>query len=174
MMKRDGRRVGVYMCRERLGGFSLIEMLVVVTLLIMMSLTATSLFLNTLTGSNRTSVNLTVKQQGEYAMSQMVAMIRNAIRIESCSAGSLTILNQDGLTSTFALSGTQIASNSGVYLTGSDVYVSSGPVFTCTNSNDVYTFANIAFSLKRGDPQTDKPVDIVEQSFTTGVGVRGN
>lgn len=147
-------------------------MLVVVTLLVMMSLTATSLFLNTLTGSNKTSINLTVKQQGEYAMSQMVAMIRNSVRIDSCSAGSLTILNQDEQTTTFTLSGTQIASNSGVYLTGSDVRISAGPVFTCTESNGVYTFANIAFSLKKGDPQTDKAIDIVEQSFTTGVAVR--
>lgn len=153
-------------------GYSLIEMLVVITLLIMMSLTATSLFLNTLTGSNKTSINLTVKQQGEYAMSQMVAMIRNAVRIDSCSSGSMTILNQDGLTTTFSLSGTQLASNSGIYLTGPDVYVSQGPVFVCTESNDVYTFANISFSLKKGDPQTDKAIDIVEQQFTTGVGVR--
>lgn len=153
-------------------GYSLIEMLVVITLLVMMSLVATSLFLNTLTGSNKTAINLTVKQQGEYAMSQMVSMIRNARRIDACSTGSLTILNQDEQTTTFSLSGTQLASNSGVYLTGSDVYVSQGPVFVCTNSNGVYTFANITFSLKKGDPQTDKPIDVVEQVFTTGVGVR--
>jgi len=169
---RSWARVRLFTSSTQQDGFSLIEMLVVVTLLVMMSLTAVSLFLNTLTGSNKTSINLTVKQQGEYAMSQMVAMIRNAVRIESCSAGSLTVLNQDGLTSTFTLSGTQIASNSGVYLTGSDVYVSAGPTFTCTDNNGLFTFANIAFSLKKGDPQTDKPVDIVEQSFTTGVGVR--
>ena len=148
----------------------LIEMLVVITLLVMMSLTATSLFLNTLTGSNKTSINLTVKQQGEYAISQMVAMIRNAVRIDSCSSGSLTILNQDNQTTTFSLAGTQIASNSGIYLTGSDVYVSQGPVFTCTNSNGVYTFANISFSLEGGRKPVDPSISVT--NISTGCGRR--
>ena len=153
-------------------GFSLIEMLVVVTLLIIIALIGTNLFLGTLTSSNKAAIGLSLKQQGDYAMSSMVSMIRSAVRIESCSASSLTIRNPDGLTTQFTLANSKIASNSGNYLTGDDVAVTSGPTFTCTLENEVYTFANISFTLKKGDIAVDKPIVVVQQSFTGGVGVR--
>ena len=153
-------------------GFSLIEMLVVITLLVMLALIGVSLFLGTLTNANKATIALSLKQQGENAMSQMVNMIRSAARIESCSASSLTIRNPDGQTTQFTLSGTKIASNSGLYLTSDDVVVTAGPTFTCTLENGVYTFANITFTLKKGNSATDKPIEVVQQVFTAGVGVR--
>lgn len=157
--------------RQR-GGYTLIEMLVVIVLLVMLSMVGTSLFLNTLTASNKTSIALSVKQQGEYALSQMLNMIRGAVRIEACSTSSLTIRNADDGTTQFMVENTKLASNSGAYLTGDDVRVTAGPTFTCTQNGDVYTFATVAFTLKKGDPQVDKPIDIVEESFTGGAAVR--
>lgn len=159
-------------CVKLNAGFSLIEMLVVITLLVVLSMIGTNLFLGTLTGSNKTSIGLSLKQQGEYAMTQMINMIRGATRIETCAVSEITIRNPDDQTTQFTLEDNRIASNSGFYLTGNDVYVTQGPSFTCTLENGVYTFANISFTLKKGDPQVDKPIDVVEQSFTGGVGVR--
>lgn len=153
-------------------GYSLIEMLVVIVLLVMLAIVGTSLFVNTLTGSNKTTIALQLKQQGEYAMSQMISMIRNSVRIESCGGGTITIRNPDDKTTQFFLENTKIASNTGNYLTGNELRVTSGPVFTCTQENGVYTFANITFTLKRGDPQVDKPIEVVEQAFTGGAAVR--
>ena len=153
-------------------GFSLIEMLVVITLLVMLALIGVSLFLGTLTNSNKTTIGLSLKQQGENAMSQMVNMIRGAVHIESCSSSALTIRNPDDRTTQFTLSGTKIASNSGYYLTSDDVVVTAGPAFTCTLENGVYTFANITFTLKKGNSASDKPIEVVQQDFSAGVGVR--
>jgi prepilin-type N-terminal cleavage/methylation domain-containing protein len=153
-------------------GFSLIEMLVVIGLLTMLAIIGTMLFLNTLTTSNKASIALNVKQQGENALSQMTAMIRRATRIEDCTPTTLVILNQDENTTTFFAENNKIASNSGVYLTGSDTFVSDGPTFSCIEDSAEIVFVNINFSLKRGDEQLDKPVDIVELPFSAGVGVR--
>jgi len=153
-------------------GYSLIEMLVVIVLLIMLAIVGTSLFVNTLTGSNKTTIALQLKQQGEYAMSQMLSMIRGSVRIESCGGSSIVIRNPDESTTQFFLENTKIASNSGSYLTGNELRVTAGPVFTCTEENGVYTFANITFTLKHGDPQVDKPIEVVEQAFVGGAAVR--
>lgn len=112
-------------------GFTLIEILVVIGIFGILAVIGTSMFFSILKGSTKTRVLAEVKQNGNYAISVMGRMIRNAKSIESCPGSSITIENQDRDSTTFSCSGGRVASNS-AYLTSDKVAVTNCTnVFTC-------------------------------------------
>ncbi len=167
-------------------GFTIIELLVVVTLSVMLMLGATALFLTFLVGNTRTNAEQSVKAEGEYALAQMEFLLRNAVELISNSYGQecqasmqeIALLSYDGgVTYLFgeadAQGQTKIASNSGVYLTSNDVEVTTGPIFNCEASDDgLIQYVDISFTLRKGTPGINQPSEIVEQTFSTGVNVR--
>jgi len=100
-------------------GFTIVEMMIAVTILGIITTVGSNLFFTVLRGSTKAKVLQAVKQNGGYSLSVMESMIRNARRIESYPTATdfLTILNPDGGVTTFHCCGTTpnflIASESG-------------------------------------------------------------
>ena len=165
----------------------MIEMLVVISLVVMLLLVATSIFLTSLIGNTKTVIAQDLKEEGEYALSQMSFLLRNAVSLEENSAGQTCAGNMseikfksidNGVTTLFLEQDPtdekwKIASNSGVYLTSSNVTVTSGPTFDCSQSGDLSrAHVKISFTLRKGDPGVDDPRNIISETFVTSVNLR--
>jgi len=115
-----------------------------------------------------------VKQNGDYAMSVMQTMIRNAKQVTPCETGasSLTIVNQKGSTNTiecFYEDGVaKISLDSGTLsnaLTGSNVTVGTPGGTSCTGSSG----STLVFNCQDTSPQT---VDIAFTLTKSGIGTK--
>ncbi|NCN87590.1 MAG: type II secretion system protein [Candidatus Pacebacteria bacterium] len=168
-------------------GFTLVELLVIVTLSVMLMLASSALFLTFLLGSTKVSRMQLIKNEGEHAMAQMEFLLRNAVQIldngsgQVCETGmeAITFESFDSGITTFSKetdisdSTDKIASNSGIYLTSGDVILDSGPIFDCSESDDrLAQYITIRFTLRKGTPSLDEAKDIVIQEFISGVGIR--
>lgn len=163
-------------------GFTIIELLVVISLTVMLMLAATGLFFATLLSSSKTQTGQRVKNEGEYALSQIEFLLRNAIEIQDCQANSITFLSYDSGITTLtqeddpsdATTHQKIASNSALYLTSSVVTIPDElPLtFLCQTAPDSSTYITVSFGLRAGEPGVDAPRDIETETFTTSVAVR--
>lgn len=163
-------------------GFTMMEMLVTMTLIVMIMLVATSVFLITMVGNNKNAAVQVVKQEGEYALGQIEFLIRNAIEITSVCEADMTEIEirsvDNGVTRIFkeldeSDSHQKIASNSGVYLTSSDVEITTGPEFDCSETSSLGSkYVEVKFTLRKGTPGVDQARDIIEEDFATGVNLR--
>ncbi len=157
-------------------GFTLIELLIVVSLTVIIALTASSLFMTMLIGNTKTTTAQLIKNEGDFATSQMEFLLRNALEITDCQADTITFRSADGGSTTLTRNTTagvaRIASNS-AYLTSNAITLTAGPTFACTTSADsLFQYISISFTLRKGAPGVDQPREIVEQQFTTQVNVR--
>lgn len=147
----------------RESGFTLIEVLVVIGIFVLISTVIVSIFFVVLRGTKNSDSIILVKQNGEYAMSQMIRMIRFAKSLDSptvCDGNvltSITISTFDSNQTTFSCpvdalpTPNFIASNSAnsTRLTNiQDVGVSSCS-FVCTESGGSAPLINIKFSLTK-------------------------
>jgi prepilin-type N-terminal cleavage/methylation domain-containing protein len=165
-------------------GFTLLEMLVVITLTVILSVSAASLFFTTLVGNTKKESLSTVKQEGDYTISQLEFLLRNAVSLvppvaASCTNNMSSItfkLNDGGITTLSKING-KIASQSAssatpVYLTSDSVVLASGPRFDCTQASvNKGTYIKISFTLSKLSPDFNTPTDVTE-TFTTSVNVR--
>ena len=100
-------------------GFTLIELLVVITLLGIISVITTQVFILGFRSQGKSEIIKEVKQNGDYVISVMESMIRNAADITSnvaqcnTSLNKFQIINPDGFTTTFDCTSGFIASVSG-------------------------------------------------------------
>lgn len=172
-------------------GFTLVELLVAVTIIAGLAILLAQSFLTT-TRSNTKVERLTdVKQNGEYALAVMERMIRNATRISalctsdgSVATSSAAVESPDGLSTTFGClldgSVTRVASVSGMgteYLTSDAVTLGGASCdgdslnFYCTSIADVPKNLKVTFQLS----QRGTPVDQFEKAstvFQTSMSVR--
>lgn len=166
-------------------GFTLFELLIAVSLTILLLLSASSLFMMFLIGNTKISGGKLVKAEGNYALSQMEFLLRNAIELlpnaddQQCELDMTEIRLKSidgGITSLFGETDSgvdKIASNSGVYLTSGSVELVTGPEFDCTQSDDeTNPHITISFTLRKGTPGVDKPRDIIEETFTSSTNLR--
>ena len=167
-------------------GFTLIEMMIVISLMVMLLLTSTSLFFTSLIGSSKTNASAQVKQEGDFALGQMEFLLRNAIQVQgNCTLGmtEITFKSLDsGVTTLLAETdpsdgrdkiASQAATNQ--YLTSGGLELINGPVFNCVNNGDGSPpYVEMTFSLRKGTPGVDQARDIVEETFSTGTSVRGS
>lgn len=172
-------------------GFTLIELLVAVAIIAGLGIMLAQVFFTT-TRSNTKVERLTdVKQNGEYALSIMERMIRNARVLTavctddgSTPVSSVAVENPDGGTTTIQClldeSVTRIASVSSLgteYLTSNAVSLGGSTcdgdslTFYCTSVAQVSKALKISFSLS----QKGTPVDQfgkASTAFQTSVGLR--
>jgi len=153
-------------------GFTLVELLVVVGIMALFSLTLVSVFLATIRGGNKSQLLQSLHQEGDYALKTMSRMIRGA-EVVDCSA-DFTITNDDGGTTVFSQvtddDTEKIASNSSKFLTGTVSNVSDLS-FTCYESflgNQVVT---IGFTLTAGGAASQVQEKFT-QDFSTSVATR--
>jgi prepilin-type N-terminal cleavage/methylation domain-containing protein len=73
-------------------GFTLIETLVSTSLLVLLLMTATTLFMTFLVSNAKTNVRHTIKGEGNFALNRMEYLIRNAESLSgvTCSSGGTT------------------------------------------------------------------------------------
>lgn len=105
--------------RKYSSGFSLVELLIVVVLMGMISIMISEVFIMTIRSHVKSEIIKEIKQSGDFAMSVMESMVRNAtdITVPSCNTNlqTFTITNPDGNDTTFDCSdSTAIASVSAV------------------------------------------------------------
>jgi len=84
-------------------GFTLVELLVVITVVISVTVVAGNIFYSSLRSNTKTQVSTNLKQKGNYALTIMERMIREAkiINEADCTDDELTITYKDGEETTF-------------------------------------------------------------------------
>jgi prepilin-type N-terminal cleavage/methylation domain-containing protein len=107
--------------KDQKKGFTLIEILVVITLMGVIGTITAQVFIIGTRSQAKSEILKEVKQNGDYIQTVVEGMVRNAVDIpdvsNSCNVGSdspaLTIINPDGNSTTFDCSdGQNVASNS--------------------------------------------------------------
>jgi len=160
-------------------GFTLIEVMIVVGILGIIAVVGSGAFFSILRSSTKTKTLQIVKQNGDYAISVMERMIRNARVVTdppiSSTVSSITIKNPDGGETTFSCEGDPptIASN-GASLLSNEVKVSD-----CDNIFEVTVgqagvkpaVVKINFNLTQAKA-TNRPEEQAEVNFQTTVTLR--
>ncbi len=156
-------------------GYTLIELVVVAAIMGVIAVVASGLFLTSLSGGGKSAGLNEVRTNGDYAITQMERMIRNAVRVDgTCVADmtSLTILNRDGGTTVFDTVDDRVASNSGYLTSGGLQVVGSAIDFDCVvGTGSSPTTVSIGFVLGKVNELTNKHEE-VEVEFETSVQLR--
>lgn len=170
--------------RKTQSGFSLVEMLFVITLTTVVMVSAAGLFFTTLIGNSRSTVQTSVKNEGDYALGRLEFLIRNGIDIPAatgCSAGmtKFSIKSADETVTTITnpinTNGNkqiaiQPAGGAIQYLTSPNVDAGSLQ-FDCVQSAEHSTYVKISFIITK--PSVDYiTATPVSESFSTSVNVR--
>ncbi len=172
---------------EAQAGFTLLEVVVATSITVIMMLAATSLFLATLRSNTKDTQVTSIKQEGDYALSQMEFLLRNAISVVQdpqfplspvCQSNmdSISFKLLDGGITTLSASNGLIASKSAtaanpVYLT-SPATVLTNLKFDCSQAGTNYgTYVTASFSLAKDENNANTP-NTITQDFRTSVSVR--
>lgn len=169
--------------QTRAKGFTLIELLISMVIIMLIGSVILTIFSSTLRGTDRAQSIITLRQKGNYALSQMVKSIRFAEDISNISACSSNpssqlqiVSSSDHEMTTYSCGNGKIASSSAdktYYLleTNTNITLKSCS-FTCGVQQPYFTpFVTISFTLvptlKKDSTSTD-----VLQDFTTTVFLR--
>lgn len=153
-------------------GFTLIEMLVVAALLFTVGVVVVQLFFSSLKSGSKSTILLTVKENGDYALTVMERMIRNSREVQLCSLGTVRIRNPDENFTVFECDNLnkRIASN-GASLISGHVAVSCDSLFNCQLTNGKLTKIGINFTVSQNLP-VPKLEETAQMDFTTVVTLR--
>jgi Tfp pilus assembly protein PilX len=116
--------------QHKKNGYTLVELLAEVTLVILIVLSVTTAFFTILRGSDTTSSRTRVKQESEAALNRIETSIRNA-RAVTCQTGTVQFTDQDGALFSFSLVSGKITKSTEP-LTSSSITV-TGFSLTCDN-----------------------------------------
>lgn len=167
-------------------GFTLVEMLAVMIVFVVIGSFVTAILITSLRGNNKTNTITAVRQNGNYALSQMAKTVRNArylVSPASCGTISAPTVTQtlqlkdpDGNVITYdCSSGTNITSNSANLLDTTAVSLASCK-FTCGQDRLIdQPEIGISFSLKQVNASTqfaDLTASASAIEFSTSVVLR--
>jgi prepilin-type N-terminal cleavage/methylation domain-containing protein len=166
--------------------FTLIEILVSVSIIGILSLLIVQSFFTSLRNNTKTELMKDLKQNGDYAMQTITRIIQNADTVETCTANSLVIRGFDGNQTTFSSYDDggglcRIASSSAskqYTLTSSNMTMDSHGLgcpaaisFICEDLGGSVAKVSITFNLtQKGSPPD--AVDKAAQTFSSSVVVR--
>lgn len=158
----------------KIKGFTLLELMVVISLIGLISVSAIGLFFRSIRGTGKTQSIQIVDQNSQFALTTIERFIINARQVTDVSGApcpnsgpSLTLLNADGFATTFSLSDDRIASNSD-YISSDDVIISNLQ-FTCTTPAGAPDRITVSFDASHADTAGDVATS---QSFTTSANLR--
>jgi prepilin-type N-terminal cleavage/methylation domain-containing protein len=152
----------------KLNGFSLIEILVSMSLVAVVMAAANQVLFSFLKSEQKARSTMEVKQVGDNALAVMVNEIRNAEEITACPTGGITFDSKNGSTHTFQCSGEQIIWN-GSSLTGSDLTLVDG---TCNIDCFIGKYGTISISFDLEKESIDPVRKASPVSFNTTVLLR--
>lgn len=167
-------------------GFTLVELLVAIGLSVMLITAAAGLFFSTLRSDSKKNFVSELKDNGDYALSQMEFLLRNALSLEvqnpgdaPCTTGMNQILlrSVDNNVTRLYLSNGQIASES--VQTGTVRYLTGGPTtasnlsFNCQQAAvNTGTYIRISFTLSYASNSGQFFEDSGSANFGTTINVR--
>ncbi len=165
---------------QPLAAFTLVEILVTVTLTSVIMLGITSLFISFMSSAGKSRISQSVRENGTMAMQRMIEELRNAKAINLSAAqcngstaySSLSFVNADDITSTLAASSNRIKLNTG----GSDYFLTSNSNqlknlgFTCYNT-EAAKYIEISFTLASSTAIANSPTHS-QLDFKSGVALR--
>ena len=156
-------------------GFSIIELIIVVGLIAILMLAISSSMLMSVISSNRIRTATKTKQAGNFALDQIQGLIRNSKDITLCNATTVTLINQDGTSTTISSSNSKISTNEEVFITPADLVVSNFS-FTCLPTDTDATTENktnlIKVSFDLQNATTSKPTENPLLHFETSINLR--
>ncbi len=161
---------------KKIGGFTLIELVVSAVLGAIILMSAATLFGAYMKGSSSTNMRRQVSQEGTFILNTMEREIRNAKGATVNSAcdgkwkinGTLTIEDEKGIDVIFKISGTNITRNGALLNSGNVILTSATPLrFKCTSISGKQQ-VDIEFTLKPSTVSGDEQ----SQTFKSTVSVR--
>lgn len=163
------------MLRNKLNpGYSLIEVLISLTILSITVIIGFGFLFASLSGSNKAEVTKLVRQNGNYALSTMESMIRTAKSVKGCENNQLDIVAQDGYSTFFYLNNNKIASGSATtYLTSNSVSVNTFLV-SCQTDPGKPASVGISFTIQESGPAGLRASEKSQMNFSTTVIVRND
>ncbi len=171
-------------------GFSLIELITVVSITAVISLVSVSVLINSQLRSTKSTTIGRIRQEGDFAVSEMSYLLRNARYLlpnqfgQTCAEGMSAIrvgLGDGNIVELYTDSTSRIASNSGsvitnppaAYLTSSAVELKNALQFNC--KQEPYqggALIDFTFTLSTGDEELLSDESYYEQDFSSRVYVR--
>ncbi len=165
-------------------GFTLLEMVVTVSIVAIISVVLSQVFLATVRTNSKTEVLKDVKQNGDVVLESIIRTVQNATTLTCTSSKSITVENQDGTDTVFACeasgaitrlartttAGTSYLTADNITMGGADCTASS-LTFSCSDVNGYPAILTVSFDLAPGNI----PAAAFEQtssSFTTTVTMR--
>lgn len=155
--------------------FTLLELLITTSITALLMLAISSLLITFLASAYKSRLSQSLREAGNQAMNQMLEMLRNANEISSpCQSqeylSEISLINTDGLSTTFREENDRIASVSGqqtFYLTQSpvaqDVDYLRDLRFNCSLTPSGKKYLSVSFTLQRG--QTNSPMNNPRSAF---------
>ncbi len=171
-------------------GFSLIELLTVVSITAIVSLISVAVLINTQVRGTKTTTIAKVRQEGEYVNEEIAYLLRNAKYLVAnrdgltCSqdmASIRVLTKEDLLVEIYSSDDGRIASQAGAlatgeassYLTSSGVRLSSALAFNCVQEpHQRGALIDFTFTLSTGDRFTLSRESFYEQVFENRVYMR--
>lgn len=168
---------------KSLAAFTLIEILVTVTLTAIIMLGITSLFISLMTSAGKSRISQNLRENGTVAMQRMIEELRNAKAINLTTAEcdgnithsslSFTNNNIDETISTLSADNNRIKLTTGT----SDYYLTSdnnelrGLTFVCYSSSEGAKYIEISFTLASSAATANSPTHS-QLDFKSGVSLR--
>jgi prepilin-type N-terminal cleavage/methylation domain-containing protein len=151
-------------------GFTLLEILVVISLIGLISVTASGFLIVSLRSSSKANVMKEVRQSGSYALSVMEGMILTSASVGCTPPHTINVKDKDGRLTTFSCQEGGTISSSSANLTSASLTVTEGSCnFSCDKKESGFpTKVHIEFVLQKGDSDS-KPNESASIKFETEV-----
>ena len=167
---------------KRQHGYSMVELLTVVSVFGVLTLTSTNLFFSSIVGSSKEAAVREVKQNGDFAVVQLESLIRNAKGIASECDGeprqNIQLINSNDETVEISISDAG-QTGAGLMLGGDELLSSkvsvvpdSMAILCRLDQNSGVVTVRVEFELSRGRPEIDKAEEIYSESFVATATLR--
>jgi prepilin-type N-terminal cleavage/methylation domain-containing protein len=161
-------------------GFTMVEMLTTVTILGILAVVTVNLFFSSLVGSGKGRSVTDIKQNGEFAITQIENDLRGARRLvvnqagQVCATGMASVAYEmvDGTVNEVAVAGQRLAVNGSNFLTADNLRVENLVVNCTRDSGSNVALVEVAFDLVRGGQPGDKAEEGFAATFRTSVTMR--
>jgi len=149
-------------------GFTLIELLVIATIGVLITIGAINLFFSTILAGGKSTALNEVKQNGDYAITQIERVIRNAKSINpaTCPGNSLELEATDGSSVVISNNSKQITIKNEAVTSGNNFLVTADISFVCHYSSGTGPpLVEFSFTLQKGEDGVSRESDIVIVPF---------